>query len=538
MDKTMNMNMNMNANIIKGGNYPTIVAGLFGIAVTILFLYILMPQSFNYALGVSILFTLLLFSFIGTFITFYNSVSSSSLDGIKTNYSKIFYILGGLIGLTSIPFAIVKTLGVFDNKKPDNYMPTLLSYGITTLMMIVFGGIYLLTKKDIPMPEMMKKMYDQRNKYTLLFTLYVLSAVALYLFNPGNIVTQYGGSVMFLTLFIGIVMFSMIVLYNHFFNSGMFGLENMPGWSFFLKSLYLLASLAMSGGFIYFLLYNLGVLDQEEGDGNHWGKIIVNTLLLIGMLGTIYKFLNIGGYLEKSPLFGLIVNIILYIPCMFLMLFGVSGKSSPNDVKYFVLSLFLFAGYFGGIHYLRRGYNKFKLGGNQLTNEEEVIQLSKLSNIAGYQQLNGGDKFNYTYGISFWFNIDSNAPNTNSSYNKMTNLFSYGGKPSVNYDAKNNQLQITMTNEENKQIVVHEENDVRLQRWNNLIVNYNGGTLDVFYNGKLVKSVNEIVPYMKYDMLTVGSENGLHGGITNLIYYKEPLNSFQIRNINSMQPTH
>jgi len=327
----------------------------------------------------------------------------------------------------------------------------------------------------------------------------------------------------------------MIVLYNHFFNSGMFDLEKIPGWSFFLKSLYALGSLAISGGLIYLLLYNLGVLDQEEGD--NWGKIIVNTLLLIGMLGTMYKFLDIGGYLERSSLFRLIANIILYIPCMFLMLFGVSGKSSPNDVKYFVLSLSLFAGYFG-INYLRKGYNNLKLGGKQLTNDAEVIQLSKLSNIAGYQQLNGDDKFNYTYGISFWFNIDGNAPNTNASYNKMTNIFSYGGKPSVNYDAKKNTLQITMTNEDNNQKMVHEENDIRLQRWNNVIVNYNGGTLDVFYNGKLVKSVNEIVPYMKYDMLTIGSENGLYGGITNLIYFKEPLNSFQIRNINSMQPTH
>jgi hypothetical protein len=520
---------------LKGGNYPIIVTGLFGIVITILFLYILMPQSFNYALGVSILFTLLLFSFIGTFITFYNSVSSSSLDGVKTNYSKIFYILGGLIGLTSIPFAIIKTLGVFDNKKPDTYMSTILTYGITTLMMIVFGGIYLLTKKDISMPENVKNIYDQRNKYTLLFTLYILSIVLLYVFNPGNIVTQYGGSIMFLSLFIGIIMFSMIVLYNHFFNSGMFELEKMPGWSFFLKSLYALGSLAISGGLIYFLLYNLGVLDQEEGD--NWGKIIVNTVLLIGMLGTIYKFLNIGGYLERSSLIRLIANIILYIPCMFLILFGVSGKSSPNDVKYFVLSLSLFAGYFG-INYLRKGYNNLKLGGKELTNDAEVIKLSKLSNIAGYQQLNGDDKFNYTYGISFWFNIDGNAPNTNASYNNMTNIFSYGGKPSVNYDATKNTLQITMTNEDNKQKMVHEENDIRLQRWNNVIVNYNGGTLDVFYNGKLVKSVNEIVPYMKYDMLTIGSENGLYGGITNLIYFKEPLNSFQIRNINSMQPTY
>lgn len=535
-NKTINKSSSSLSLSLKGGNYPIIVAGLFGIVITILFLYILMPQSFNYALGVSILFTLLLFSFIGTFIAFYNSVSSSSLDGVKTNYSKIFYILGGLIALTSIPLAIIKTLGVFDNKKPDTYTSTILTYGITTLMMIVFGGIYLLTKKDISMPESMKTMYDQRNKYTLLFTLYVLSAVALYVFNPGNIVTEYGGSVMFLTLFIGIVMFSMIVLYNHFFNTGMFDLEKIPGWSFFLKSLYVLGSLAISGGLIYFLLYNLGLLEQED-EGTHWGKIIVNTLLLIGMLGTIYKFLNIGGYLERSPLFRLIANIILYIPCMFLLLFGVSGKSSSNDIKYFVLSLSLFAGYFG-INYLRRGYNKWKLGGKKLTNDTEVIQLSKLSNIAGYQQLNGNDKFNYTYGISFWFNIDGNAPNTNASYNKMSNLFSYGGKPSVNYDAKNNQLQITMINEENKQIMVHEENDIRLQRWNNVIVNYNGGTLDVFYNGKLVKSVNEIVPYMKYDMLTVGSEHGLYGGITNLIYYKEPLNSFQIQNIISMQPTH
>lgn len=503
-------------------NYPMIATGLAGIVITTLCLYIFFPNGFNQGLGISLLFTLLLFSFIGTFLNFYRSVSGPSQN---TNYQKIFFILGGLIGLIIIPMGILTAInGV---KEKEAHTETMINYGATTLMMVLSGLIYFFSKKTPNLSPNAKILYEQRNKYTFLSSFFVLAVISLYAINPQDIMTKYGGAVMFFSLFVAIVMFAMTIMYNYYFEklSGS-SLTDIPGWSFFLKSLYALFSVAISGGLIYLLVYQIG----DEGPM----KIIGNTLILVGMLSIIYKLINMSGYLEKSPFFQLIANIIFYIPCLLLSGSNTMQKSNPNDVGLLVVMLGLFALYFG-LPKAKTMYNKWKLGGKQLIGSDGLL-LNQLNNVAGYQKLNGDDNFNYTYGMSFWFYVESIPPNTNASYNTMTNIMSYGDKPSIKYDAEKNSLYFFMKqDDEQEPILVHKENDVMLQKWNNVIINYNGGTLDVFYNGNLVKSVNQIVPYMKYDMLTVGSENGVYGGIKNFIYYKDPVDSFTIENVYSMQ---
>ena len=43
--------------------------------------------------------------------------------------------------------------------------------------------------------------------------------------------------------------------------------------------------------------------------------------------------------------------------------------------------------------------------------------------------------------------------------------------------------------------------------------------MDVFLNGELVASRPNIAPYMTYENITSGSNNGIEGGICNVMYY-------------------
>ena len=52
--------------------------------------------------------------------------------------------------------------------------------------------------------------------------------------------------------------------------------------------------------------------------------------------------------------------------------------------------------------------------------------------------------------------------------------------------------------------------------------------MDIFLNGELVKSSIEVVPYYTYDNLTIGENNGIKGGICNVVYFRRALTSANI----------
>ena len=76
--------------------------------------------------------------------------------------------------------------------------------------------------------------------------------------------------------------------------------------------------------------------------------------------------------------------------------------------------------------------------------------------------------------------------------------------------------------------IVYQTDKIKLQKWNNLVINYDGGTLDIFINGKLVVSKPNIVPFMSYAQITVGEEKGVSGGACNIVYFSSPLSKSQI----------
>lgn len=186
-------------------------------------------------------------------------------------------------------------------------------------------------------------------------------------------------------------------------------------------------------------------------------------------------------------------------------------------------------------------YNKLNLQGGELL-VNKPVNTNKEYSLGTYEELNGSDTFDYQYAISCWIYINSDAPNTNESYNKYTSLLNFGGKPNVLYNGKTNSLMVTMEQKDlqkttsNKLIefddkgnrILYVNHNVLLQKWNNIIINYSGGILDIFLNGELVKSDIGVVPYYTLDNLEIGEDNGINGGICNVVYFNKALTALNI----------
>lgn len=515
-------------------------------------------------------------------------------------------------------FTMLYIGGIFSNPPPENNTAMLLNFFVI-IVFIIISILYYKKDRKIDdntlksLPKLTQMAFNMRTKYTILFIIFVIFIGLLFLVNPFNIITDYSGPVMFFTLFVGILLFFMIYFYQNVLSDPLKFNEtgNTSILTIIGKSLYILFALGMSGGLIYSALYFMGIFDQDFSDSQSWSHTIFNFILFCSMLGIIYKLANAGGFLDKNPYYRLILNILFYIPCLLVIiidkiyqLFGFKKSTNtgtgtatgtaadlatdstntfspptPFEINMLIISLALLTFYFLWFFVLKQFFQNiyFKQGGRQLINQP--IQTDIFTNVISYQSLSKYDTFDYQYAMSFWIYLDSFPPSTNSSYDKIIPLLSYGENPAVKYSSSNNTLYITVkqTNQENetenakeKEVeidtetinkwnnektninnsiekvksmnfsndvdsdgnrIIYSHSDVQLQKWNHIVLNYSGGTLDVFYNGKLVKSAIGVVPYLNYDMLTVGSENGVSGNIANLLYFDHPVDILTINSL-------
>jgi len=328
-------------------------------------------------------------------------------------------------------------IGIFNGTNTNSKFNTnlLINYIIFIIFLIIALVLNYKEYKNSNMEILsnnLKVLNNERMKYSILFFVYILFIVGLYIYNPYGIMTKYSGITIFSIIFIGLVLFSMITIYNYNFNNPnkMSNNKEISNIFNFFKFLYIIIALFISGLLIYFLLYIFGVFNQNTSHSASY--YIFNTLLLLGILTILYKLIFAGGYLNKNPLFRLIINTLLYIPCFFNNLINIiqnslknekikEESSSKNDLFFLLLSIILIILYFVLdilVFPLLKKYFYIRNGRQYI---DEPIDLYNKNIIATYEQLNNKIKSDYSYGLSFWFYINSFQQNS-----KILNILDFG----------------------------------------------------------------------------------------------------------------
>jgi len=529
------------------------------------------------------------------FYLFYREITQKALSeyaGINTiNFSRIRYTL--------LYFCFIVFLLIFYCVNPGGYVT--MYFGPTfifSILLLVFGFLYLLV---LFVPE--KYLYSSGDPYTsappnrsgffkgvswlgtinvvsFLFFL-ILLTYGIYNYPNDNPSSKNGiifGTVLIFLIWVPLLIYTLFPAIPGEDNSTVRGVYNSATSN--IKTLIqrvalILIGLTFSGLLVYLIVASSASLTSTSGIGS----FILNLIIIIVCLGILFKIISSTEAYQKSHYFKLIVNVVLYIPCILVNivdyvvdLIGVSlpssvsmpngkfslgktkgvafsglskGKelvfSGVNNIKntnasYFILLLIILIAYavYFGWPYISDYYAK--QGGLLLINQP--IFLNEFHTLGSYQDMNQSIDYDYTYGISFWFYLDDNV---NTPYNTYTSLLNFGGKPNVLYEASGNTIMVTMLNttgdpippnsdkyDTNGNYIVCIIPNIFLQKWNNMIINYSNGTLDIFYNGNLVKSFRNAVAEMTYDTLTSGADNGVSGGICNVNYFKKNLSSTQI----------
>lgn len=430
------------------------------------------------------------------------------------------------------------------------------------------------------------------NQYAGTFVIFIAFISLIYFWNPFSFLTNHIDISSMAIISIGsAIVISMLVYQNNILFKNAAATASVSGNPALPSALSVEAVSALNYfmGIIVMILMLYGIISIEQSYASNssvvsWGLLIA----IIFTMGAIaYKFIDKTSILDKYPIIRLIINVILYLPCIYvsklekiMKVLGIAQDEAgrtPKSVWILLASELALIGAYLAYPYVHKYYQrKVYIGGknNGLLLVNDPIDVRSENAITSYAELNEPEDpaettllINYNYALSFWFNIDAMPPSTGSQYNKYTSIFNYGEKPNVKYKASTNTFIITTEmgkdNEKTKQIidklktekeynddqiaqyfkeagieldefdnrVIYKTKELPMQRWNNLVINYTGGTLDIFLNGELVQSAIEIAPYVVNDSLMVGSTDGISGGVCSLIYFKQPQSIMEIRKI-------
>ena len=130
--------------------------------------------------------------------------------------------------------------------------------------------------------------------------------------------------------------------------------------------------------------------------------------------------------------------------------------------------------------------------------------------------------YNYNFAISSWIFLRGNK----SFSNEFRNILKFNNNSTISYNAYNNKLKVMMNNNEfgNKKEYIYK--NFPLQKWTNIVLNYDSGVLDIFVDSKLVSSTNGILDRINSKEMTIGGN--VKGGICNVVYFPNSISKERI----------
>lgn len=260
---------------------------------------------------------------------------------------------------------------------------------------------------------------------------------------------------------------------------------------------------------------------------------LVDALIIIGVLSIIYVIVSPLDAMKtresKGSFISLIGALIMYMPCALIdtVDWAKNQYHITSKTIWIIITIeFLFI----ALRILIPKLLTFVLHLNGEHLLRDPVYMDNAQELGNYETLHKGnsDNASYKYSISAWFWINPQPPSTRSAYTKFTNILEFGRKPAIEFNGLENVLRVNCQIKDDIEVTIFETREIVLQAWNNIVINYDGATMDVFLNGDLVGSRPEIAPYMTMENINIGSERGIEGGICNVVFYKEILQERQI----------
>lgn len=249
--------------------------------------------------------------------------------------------------------------------------------------------------------------------------------------------------------------------------------------------------------------------------------------IIIFSATSLFLLYFVKDYKFTNPYMKLIKNVIMYIPCLVYDLIDEAKYqySITTPTAYIILGVDIA---FIMMNYLWKKIQIYwrhrqKEGGLLLEGPVFLNRKNVLGTYENMVEAKATENFSYQYGLSFWVYINPQPPSTSIAHNEYAILFDYGGKPTLLYKADENKLKIQMRMNEHETKNIYLGSDMKLQKWNHFIINYDKGTLDVILNDTLISSSSSIAPYMSLDVVSVGQNNGINGGIRDVVYFRKPV---------------